>query len=294
MEPAVSTSGLSVTFRRGWRRTPVAALRDLELTAAAGEIVGVLGPNGSGKSTLLAVLAGVQRPSAGHARVLGTAPTSRTLTGRVGYQPEGPLPFANLSAETFLTLTGTLMGFDRRTAQMHATTHLDQLGLSAVADRRHGTFSTGMRRRLALAAALMATPEVLLLDEPTSGLDPDGSLMVRDLIRARVDGGATALIASHDLQEIEQLCDRVYVLHGGECRASGALDALLATGARELVVRGLTDAAMPTVEHAIAGAGGELVEVRAERRHLYSLYRRLAAGEPVAGERAPDREPEQR
>ncbi len=279
MSAAISVRQLSVTFRGGLRRPPVFALQPLDFELPAGGILGVLGPNGSGKTTLLRVLAGLQRPTSGTAALLGREPRAPELRQRVAYQPEGPPPFGVLTGRELLQWTGCQLQLDNATADQRAAHWLQRFELDHAAARPVRTYSTGMQRRLMLAAALLGEPEVLLLDEPTSGLDPIGSEIVVDVLRACATAGAAILLASHHLQEVEQLCDEVLVLHGGRCAARGTLDALLDTGDRALIVRGVAAAAMPAMQAAVRRAvvehGGELLGNEPRRHHLYALFRRL-------------------
>ncbi len=283
-----------MTYRSRLRSPAVHAVRDLSLAARPGEIVGILGPNGSGKTTLLDVIAGSLAPTAGRVRVLGLPPSDRGLVRRVGYQPEGPLPFPALSGTEFLRYLGALMGLDNATTRARTGELLERFDLLGAQRRGIGTYSTGMSRRLALAAALLAEPEVLLLDEPTSGIDPTGSLRVLDVVREVAARGGTVVMASHHLQEVEQVCDSVFVLEGGTCRAHGSLDELLGTSHRTLVVRGLDDASVGKVRPSIEGAGGELVSVGRDRQHLFALFRDLEDEAPEPGtsrEADPEQDP---
>ena len=139
-----------------------------------------------------------------------------------------------------------------------------------------------MQQRLMLAATLLGDPRVLLLDEPTSGLDPVGSSLAMDALKEQAEKGAAILMASHQLQEVEQLCSHVLVLHDGKAALAGTLDALLGSGDRALVVRGLDDHGVAKVADAVAAAGGTFVRSEAHRLHLYELYRRLAGRGPQA------------
>jgi len=273
MDPTVSVRGLCVTYPRRSRAPEVRALDHLDLEARSGEIIGVLGPNGSGKTTLLEVLGGAVAATAGNVAVLGRAPGDRSLVTAVGYQPDGALPFASLRAAELLAYLGDLMRLPRAIAARSAAGWLDRLDLQHAAKQPIGTFSAGMTRRLAIAAAMLADPEVLLLDEPTAGIDPEGSLTVLELLREKAEAGATVIMTSHHLQEVEQLCARVYVLHAGRCSAQGTLDELLGTGDLELVVRGLGDGALDRVRDAITAEGGQLLRVDTARRHLFALLR---------------------
>jgi ABC-2 type transport system ATP-binding protein len=282
MVPAISVRQLAVTFRGRGRTTAVHALQPLDLDVARGRIVGVLGPNGSGKTTLLRVLAGAQLPSSGSATVLGEPPASPRLRARVAWQPEGALPLGVLSAREYLAWIGAELGLPNADADARAEHWLARLDLAHTGRRWLRTFSTGMQKRLALAAALLVDPEVLLLDEPTSGLDPFGSETLMTVLRERAAAGATVLLASHHLLEVESVCDEVVVLHDGVLRARGTLAELLATDAHALVVRGLDDGALAALANDARARGGEVLRVERPRDHLFALFRRLAA-RPAGG-----------
>lgn len=275
MATAISAKQLAVTFPGRGSRPAVEALRPLDLELAAGQILGILGPNGSGKTTLLRVLAGLQAPTAGAVTLLGKAPADRDLVQKVSYQSEGPLPLATLSAPEYLAFVGAEIGLPNAVSDRRAAALLDRLELRHAGRRRIRTFSTGMCKRLALAAALLAEPAVLLLDEPTSGLDPFGTATVMEILRERADAGAAILMASHHLLEVEESCDEVLVLHNGTVHARGRLADLLATDEQALVVRGLDDAAMQQLSDDVRGRGGEVVRVERPRDHLFALFRRL-------------------
>ena len=277
MSAAISVRQLAVTFAGRFRRPPVTALQSLDLEVARGAIIGVLGPNGSGKTTLLRVLAGLQRPTAGDVAVLGLPPDRRALRARVGFQPEGSLPLGVLTGREFLQWFGCELRLPDALADARLRQWLERFELAAAAHRQVRTYSTGMQRRLALAAALLGEPEVLLLDEPTSGLDPIGSGAVMDVLQERAAAGTAIVLASHHLQEVEQICNEVLVLHGGRCALRGTLDQLLGTGDRTLVVRGLADGALPAVREDLQRHGAELVRAGPAREHLFALFRRLGA-----------------
>jgi len=282
MATAISVRQLAVTFAGRGKQAAVAALRPLDLDVEKGRIVGVLGPNGSGKTTLLRVLAGLQRPTAGTATLLGEPAGSRSLRTRIGWQPEGPLPLGVLSAPEFLAYLGAELGLCNRESDARAARWLARLDLQHAGRRWLRTFSTGMQKRLALAAVLLADPEVLLLDEPTAGLDPFGSEVVMQILRERAAAGATVLLASHQLLEVEEICDEVVVLQDGELKARGTLANLLATDAHAVVVRGLDDEALAAVADAARARGGEVLRIERPRDHLFALFRRFASGKREA------------
>ncbi|MEZ6037143.1 MAG: ABC transporter ATP-binding protein [Planctomycetota bacterium] len=280
MAHAISTEQLRVTFPGRGQRPPVEALLPLDLAVPSGHIVGVLGPNGSGKTTLLRVLAGLQAPTAGRVTVLGETPRLGAMARRVAYQAEGPLPLASLSAPEFLAFVGAELGLANAESDRRAAALLDRLELRHARRRRVRTFSTGMLKRLALAAALLGEPEVLLLDEPTSGLDPFGSEVVMAILRERAQQGTAVLMASHHLLEVEELCDEVLVLQNGAVQARGTLAELLATDEATLTVRGLDDAAMHELAAEARRRGAEAARVAPARQHLFALFRRLARRAP--------------
>ena len=275
MATAISARQVAVTFPGRGRRPAVEALRPLDLELRRGQVLGVLGPNGSGKTTLLRVLAGLQQPTGGEVEVLGSAPSDRALIRRVAYQSEGPLPLPTLSAPEYLAFVGAEIGLPNATSDQRAAALLARLGLEHAGRRRVRTFSTGMCKRLALAAAMLAEPEVLLLDEPTAGLDPFGAATVMELLRERADAGAAVLMASHHLLEVEESCDEVLVLHNGEVHARGALDELLARDEHAVVTTGLDDRAVAELAEQARGLGAADVRVERPRDHLFALFRRI-------------------
>ena len=285
MAPAISARQLAVTFARRGRQEAVHALQPLDLDVAAGRIVGVLGPNGSGKTTLLRVLAGLQLPTGGSASVLDLPPTARALRRRVAFQPEGALPLDVLSAREFLAYMGAELGLANAVSDHRAQGLLTRLDLLHTGRRWIRTFSTGMQKRLALAAVLLGEPEVLLLDEPTAGLDPFGSAAVMQILQERAAAGTAVLIASHQLLEVEEICDEVLLLQNGALRARGTLAELLGTDAQTLVVRGLDADRLSQLGDTARQLGGEVLGIEPKRRHLFALFRRLAGSKPPDGER---------
>ena len=230
-QAAVWASGLSLSYRTGalgglLGRGSFEALRDLSFDARAGEIVGVVGPNGSGKSSLFRSLLGLEA-ARGDARLLGLRPGSRELRRRIGSSSDDGLPFPEFTALELLTLSGTLAGQDLGTARKRADSLLSRVGLADAGRRRHGEFSSGMQKRLALAQALLLEPEVLLLDEPTANLDPIGIQLVAEELRAFRDRGGCALVATHGLEDFPGLFSRLLVLLEGRRVAFGTPDEVL-------------------------------------------------------------------
>jgi ABC-2 type transport system ATP-binding protein len=278
MPAAIAVHELDVAFAGRDRTGRVQALRGVSFAVPRGAVLGILGPNGSGKTTLLRTLAGLQRPTGGSVQLLGEASHAPELRRRVAFQPEGQLPLTVLSAPEMLAYVGAQLGLANAESDRRAAHWLDRLDLRHAGNRRAGTFSTGMQKRLALAMALLAEPEVLLLDEPTSGLDPFGSEAVVAILRELAAGGTTIVLASHHLLEVEECCDELLVLQGGEVRAHGRRADLLATGETALLLRGLDENGLERLaEHATA-LGAVDVHRRPARGSLFDLLRRVAKG----------------
>lgn len=208
-----------------------AVVDSIDLDVQVGEIFGLLGPNGSGKSTTLRMLTGLLRPSAGEVEVLGGSPGSQP--DRVGALIEEPAIYPYLSGRRNLMLLAGLVGAPEGAVDEQ----LEVIGLSDAADRPAGGYSTGMRQRLGIAAAMLHDPELLILDEPSAGLDPTGVVEIRELLREVAGGGRTILVSSHQLTEIDRICDRVAIIHRGGLAYQGPIDELRHRNGDELVAR---------------------------------------------------------
>ncbi|MCI2957676.1 ATP-binding cassette domain-containing protein [Agromyces atrinae] len=196
----------AVTKRYG----ALTAVDDISFTVEQGETVGLVGPNGAGKSTLLKSLIGAIRPTAGAVRIRGSRITELPAPGRtVGFvlDPDGLTP--GLSVLTALRLEARALGVDR----VAVDRALERHGVADLGRRRVGNLSTGQRRRVALAAATLASPGILVLDEPTNGLDIEAVIDLRTHLVARRAEGLTTLVSSHDLGELTRLVDRVVVVN---------------------------------------------------------------------------------
>jgi ABC-2 type transport system ATP-binding protein len=225
--PVIEIKGLRKTFRDFWLRPVAEAVRGIDLTVEKGDVFGLLGPNGSGKSTTIKLLLGLLAPSAGTVRLFGLPPRTRAARSRLGYLPELSYLHPFLTARETLHYYAGLSGMGGKAAKARCTELLEQVGLLAVANRAVGGFSKGMARRVALAAALVAKPELLILDEPTSGLDPIGTRDVKDLIRSLARDGVTVLMTSHLLGDTEDVCTKIAILSKGQVAAFGRTDELL-------------------------------------------------------------------
>ena len=192
------------------------AVRSLTLEVPRGEVFGFLGPNGAGKSTSLKMLLGLVKPTNGEATVLGRPAGDVPTRRKIGFLPEHFRFYDWLSASELLSLHGRLYGMSPGQLRERVPGLLELVGLTPHRDKRLRDFSKGMLQRIGLAQALLNEPELIFLDEPTSGLDPVGRRLVRDVIRAQRERGATVLLNSHLLSEVEITCDRVAFIKHGE------------------------------------------------------------------------------
>lgn len=214
------------TFRDFWLRPTVAAVDGLSLQVRGGEVFGLLGPNGSGKSTTIKMILGLLDPSGGSIELFGKSPRSIAARRRLGYLPELSYLHPFLTAKETLMYYAGLCGLKHGVAAERTKQLLEMVGLTDAAKRPVGGFSKGMARRVALAAALIGKPELLVLDEPTSGLDPVSTKEVKTLVKALASGGMTVLMTSHLLADAEDVCDRVMILNRGKSVAEGRVDEL--------------------------------------------------------------------
>jgi len=206
------------------------AVDGLTLTVRAGEVMGFLGPNGSGKTTTIRLLMGLLRPTSGSARILGRDchADAVALKKVVGYLPDEPFLYPYLSGREVLELVAGLHGFPAAEARRRAEAAAGDAGLGDAAGAYTLTYSLGMKKRTALAMALIHDPQVLILDEPTNGLDPRGAREMRDTIVRLAAGGRTILMSTHLLEAAEKLCHRVAIVRAGVLQAVGTPEELRA------------------------------------------------------------------
>jgi ABC-2 type transport system ATP-binding protein len=226
---AIVTSGLRKVYG-----TKV-AVRQLSLTVPRGSIFGFLGPNGAGKSTSIKMLLGLVRPTSGAASVLAAPPGNVEARRKIGFLPEHFRFYSWLTPAELLRLHGQLCGMTESQLSRAVPAMLDLVGLTPHRDKRVGDFSKGMMQRIGLGQALIHEPDLIFLDEPTSGLDPMGRRLVRDIIRAQRERGATVVLNSHLLGEVEVTCDEVAFLKDGEIVATHDVSRLGADEVRVLV-----------------------------------------------------------
>jgi len=220
-EVLVETKGLSKSYG-----SDVVAVDKLDLTVRRGEVYGFLGPNGAGKTTTLRMLVGLIRPTSGTASVLGLPPGHPDGLVRVGALIESPAFYPHLSGQDNLRVLARYAGVTKTSIEGA----LETVDLAGRARDKFSTYSLGMKQRLGMAAALLKDPELLILDEPTNGLDPAGLADMRELIRTLGSGERTVLLSSHQLGEVEQICDRVGVISAGRLIAEDTVEELRGGG----------------------------------------------------------------
>jgi ABC-2 type transport system ATP-binding protein len=285
--PAIVTSGLAKTYRTGFRRRLVEALKGLDLSVPEGSIFGFVGPNGAGKSTTIKMLVGLNAPTRGSATIFGRPIADPRAREAIGYLPENPAFHDFLRPLEVLHLMGRLSGLAGAPLRRRAEEMLELVGLSRASDLPVRKFSKGMVQRLGLAQAVLHDPPLLILDEPMSGLDPIGRKEVRDLILELRRRGKTIFFSTHILNDVETICDEVGMVMRGRLVAHGAVGSLLDGSVRAVEVR---TTPLPADALAVIGALAREVTPNAEGHTLQfadvaspngAVPRVLAAGAQV-------------
>lgn len=308
MAAVVEVEELHKTFRPEVFGKPVTALRGVSFHVDEGECFGYLGQNGAGKTTTLKVLTGLMSPTQGTVRMLGEPVGTPSVRRELGYLPENPYFYEHLTPIEALEFYGGLSGMSPEQVRTRAPELLERVRLTDAADRRIRGFSKGMRQRFGLAAALVADPQLLMLDEPLSGLDPAGRRLVKEIILEERERGRTVFLCSHVLADVQELCDRVVILHKGLVARDGTIHDLLESAPRsfEICATAVPDAMKTrirevaslyrevggTVTAHVPGAelgprlagelqksGASLLSLIPERETLEAFFVRLTAGE---------------
>ena len=227
MPLAIETRGLTRTFG------DLRAVDGVDLAVPAGSFYGFLGPNGAGKSTTIKCLTGLLQPTSGSMSILGLDPIAEPVAVKrqVGVVPEDLALFERLTAFETLAFIGQVYGLDRRVVQQRSRELLELMDLTGAADTVVADYSHGMRKKLALAVALLPAPRLLFLDEPFEGIDAIASRQIKDLLSGFVQGGGTIFLTSHILEIIERLCDWIGVIHRGRLVTQGTVEELRAGAA---------------------------------------------------------------
>jgi ABC-2 type transport system ATP-binding protein len=264
---AIRTEGLTKHYSVGfWRSRPYVALDHLTLRVAQGEVFGFLGPNGAGKTTTLKLLMQLIFPTSGTAEILGRPAGAAAIRRRIGYLPENPFFYDNLTAEELLTYFASLFGYGGRDRTDRVSRLLDDVGLGAERRFQLRKYSKGMLQRVGLAQALLNDPDVVFLDEPMSGLDPIGRRHVRDLILKLRDRGATVFFSSHILGDAEAICSRVAIVAAGKLVAAGSLAEMVPFKIRgwDLVVSHMPESALAELRN----DGAAVTAISEDRHHV--------------------------
>lgn len=293
MNTGVQFEGLTKKFVPGIGEAQPPTIGPVSFEVPQGVVCALLGANGAGKSTCIKALLGLIRPTSGRSLILGSPSESENWRGRVGYLAEQARIPEHLTAEETLSYVARLKGLPAPASSVQVAALLSRLDLGSAAKRLVRGFSKGMQQRLAVAAALLGDPDVLIFDEPMSGLDPVGRRLVRDLMIERKEHGACILFSTHILPDAEALSDQAVVLSRGAVVAEGTLDRLMGpaasfevtfvpgagAGTLDLPMRVRGEARevtvppeeLETVLGRVRAAGGRLVTVEAVRRSLEAL-----------------------
>ncbi len=212
---------------RGIKSRPTLAVRNLNLEVRQGEVFGFLGPNGAGKTSTMQVLLGFRAPTSGAAYLFDVDVREAIARQRIGYLPELTYYYKFLTAEELLRFYARIFKIPRQETEKRIDALLKLVELEPARKRPIKSYSKGMQQRVGLAQALINNPDLLVLDEPTSGLDPLGRMKVREIIQRLKNEGKTVFFSSHELGEVETVCDRVAIVHRGELKIEGRVDGLV-------------------------------------------------------------------
>jgi ABC-2 type transport system ATP-binding protein len=228
----IDVNALSFSYAASPRKT----LECVHLSVDKGSIYGFLGPNGAGKTTLLKIILGMIPEYEGHVEVLGQRPGARSVKTRIGFMPEIAHYYGYLTPRELLLMYGRLFGIETRPLASKAEELLVQVGLRDQQDVLMKNFSKGMLQKVSFAQALINDPDLLIFDEPTTGLDPLARIQMRSVIQDFQKSGKTVFFSSHELSEIETICDEVAIIHQGVIVQEGPLKDLLAQKGRDMTL----------------------------------------------------------
>lgn len=275
-EIIIETKNLTKVYRDFWGRPKVQALKALDLQVHRGEIFGLLGPNGSGKTTTIKLLLGLLFPTEGEALIFNEPTTNVKKNERIGYLPEESYLYKFLNAEETLDFYGRLFKIKSSERRSRINKLIDMVGLNHARHRQLREYSKGMQRRIGLAQAIINDPELVLLDEPTSGLDPIGTAEIKDLILELRNQGKTIVLSGHLLADMQDICDRIAILHRGELRELGRVQELLTVqDITQIKVRDLPESAVAEIRSVIERHQGNLIAVDHPTTTLEELFLRI-------------------
>ena len=280
-DKVILTERLSKVYRSFWGLPRVRALNGVSFAVPRGSVFGLLGPNGSGKTTIIKLLLGLARPSGGRAVLLGKPAGDQKARARIGYLPEESYLYPFLSGRKTLDFYGKLFGMNRTLRKERTEELLNVMGIDKRdRNRRVGSYSKGMARRIGLAQALINDPDLIILDEPTTGLDPLGTLQMKKLITELRDQGKTIFLSSHLLADVEDVCDQILILYRGQVKMIGAVDELLSLkDVFELRARGVTPDLQDKIAELVEGSGAQTISAGSQRARLEELFKRVVSQE---------------
>jgi len=274
-QPVITMKNIRKSYRSGLRRTSKAAVADLSLEVEKGDIFGLLGPNGAGKTTTIKVLLGIVFPEGGEGSLLGKPLGDRSAHRRLGFLPEQPYFYGFLNAEKGLELYGKFFGLDGETIRRRTADLLELVGLQADSHLTLDKYSKGMLQRFGIAQALLNDPELVIMDEPSSGLDPVGQKEVQDVLLQLKSEGRTIFLSSHQLSEVESICDSVSIVNLGKAVKEGRLADLLSfEGLTRITLKGedpsVLNALQPIARNVEQHDGNTILDIESEQ-----IYRAL-------------------
>jgi ABC-2 type transport system ATP-binding protein len=269
----IQTRALAKVYRDFWGRQKVRALKPLDLEIRRGEVFGLLGPNGSGKTTTIKLILGLLFPTEGEALVFGKRATDVSKNERIGYLPEESYLYRFLNAEETLDFYARLFDMPASVRRERVDSLIKLVGLDRARKRQLQEYSKGMTRRIGLAQALINDPDLILLDEPTSGLDPIGTREMKDMILRLRGQGKTVLMCSHLLADVQDVCDRIAILHQGELKELGRVDSLLKVAdVTQIRARNLSTDCQNEIRDVISRHHGELLQLDNPSTTLEELF----------------------
>ncbi|MBI2901939.1 MAG: ABC transporter ATP-binding protein [Planctomycetes bacterium] len=275
MDALIRTQNLTKVYKDFWGRPRLKALDDLSIEVGRGEVFGILGPNGSGKTTTIKILLGLLFPTAGQAWVLGKPPSDVAAKARIGFLPEESYLYRFLDADETLDFFGRLFRLDRDTRRKRIDELIELFGLKHARKRRLQEYSKGMVRRVSFAQALINDPDVIILDEPTSGLDPISSRQMKDLILDLKRRGKTVFLSSHLLADVQDVCDRIAILHQGRLRKYGAVrEILVRASSVTMTFNDLSEEAQRRIAEVAGQSGARLVKCENTQESLEDVFLR--------------------
>lgn len=284
--PAIIIENLTKSYKLGLFKRPRKALNGLNLYVNKREVFGFLGPNGAGKTTTIKLLLNFIHPDSGRIEVLGCPVSDATIRSKIGYLPETAQYYPFLTPKQTLQLYARTFNLDKNVVGERIKKLIPRVGLAGRENDKLSTFSKGMLQRVGIAQALLNEPELMILDEPASGLDPLGQKEIRDVILECKERGTTIFFSSHQLSEIETVCDRAAIIYNGEILKQGTLAELLPYSERYAVkVRGIEPGVlekMPELVEKISASRFE--EVTFITRHHLTPSQIVSALQPTSAE----------